>query len=168
MNALPWLRGIQTRTSFEVAAESTFLFFGLFRATPATRGGSQARGQIRATAAGLHHSHSYAGSEPHLPPTPQLTARPDPQPTERGQGRNPSPRGYRSGVLLLSHSGTPKDFFFFFFLTKTWFVQAISLLGNFSRGSSDASAHRHTHKKVHRSTVLWNEEVGEPTTNSAK
>ena len=34
---------------------------------------SQARGQIRAIAAGLHHSHSNAGSEPHLLPTPQLT-----------------------------------------------------------------------------------------------
>ena len=29
---------------------------------------------IRATAAGLHPSHSNAGSEPRLPPTPQLMA----------------------------------------------------------------------------------------------
>ena len=29
-------------------------------------GSSQARGQIGATAAGLHHSHSNARSEPHL------------------------------------------------------------------------------------------------------
>ena len=33
-------------------------FFYLFRVTPAVYGGSQARGQIRATVAGLHHSHS--------------------------------------------------------------------------------------------------------------
>ena len=34
-------------------------------------GGSQARGQIRAAAAGLHHRHSNAGSEPCLQCTPQ-------------------------------------------------------------------------------------------------
>ena len=40
-------------------------------------GGSQARGLIRAEAAGLQHNHSNAGFEPHLQPTPQLTATPD-------------------------------------------------------------------------------------------
>ena len=35
-------------------------------------GGSQARGQIGAAAAGLHHIHSNAGSDPRLRPTPQL------------------------------------------------------------------------------------------------
>ena len=40
--------------------------------------GSQARDQIRATVAGLRHSHSNAGSEPGLQPTPQLTEMPDP------------------------------------------------------------------------------------------
>ena len=49
-----------------------------FRATHAAYGGSQARGPIRATAAGVHHSHSIARSEPHLGPTPQLTATPHP------------------------------------------------------------------------------------------
>ena len=38
----------------------------LFMAAPATFGSSQARGRIGAAAAGLHHSHSKAGSEPHL------------------------------------------------------------------------------------------------------
>ena len=43
-------------------------FFGvlLSRATPAAYGGSQARGQIGATASSLHHSHSNARSEPCL------------------------------------------------------------------------------------------------------
>ena len=41
-------------------------------------GSSQARGLIRAVAAGLHPSHSNARSELHLQPTPQLTAMPDP------------------------------------------------------------------------------------------
>ena len=40
-----------------------FLLFGLFRVTPVACGGSQARGRIRAVVAGLHHSHSNAGSE---------------------------------------------------------------------------------------------------------
>ena len=51
-------------------------------------GGSQAKGQIGAVAAGLHHSHSNAASEPCLRPTTQLTATPDPYPTEEGQGSN--------------------------------------------------------------------------------
>ena len=46
---------------------------------------SQTRSRIRATAAGLHHSHSNVGYEPHLWPTLQLTATPYPKPTEWGQ-----------------------------------------------------------------------------------
>ena len=38
----------------------------LFRATPEAYGSSRARGGIRAVAAGLHHSQSNVGSEPHL------------------------------------------------------------------------------------------------------
>ena len=56
-----------------------FLFiFLLFRAALKACGGSQARGLIGATAAGLHHSHSNARTELHLRPTPQLMATPDP------------------------------------------------------------------------------------------
>ena len=40
--------------------------FLLFRAIPTAYGGSQARGLIGSIAASLHHSHSKAGSEPHL------------------------------------------------------------------------------------------------------
>ena len=54
-----------------------FCFF-LFRVAPAAYGGSQTRGPVGAAAAGLHHSHSSSGSKPHLRPTPQLTATPDP------------------------------------------------------------------------------------------
>ena len=50
----------------------------LFRATPTPYGGSQARGRIRAAAAGLHHSHSHTRSEPCLQHMPQLTAMLDP------------------------------------------------------------------------------------------
>ena len=43
-----------------------FFSFVFFRAVPTAHGGSQARGGIGAAAAGLHHSHSSAGSEQHL------------------------------------------------------------------------------------------------------
>ena len=61
--------------------ETFFFFFCLFAiswAAPSVYGGSQARGLIRAVAAGLLQSHSNLGSEPRLQPTPQLTAMPDP------------------------------------------------------------------------------------------
>ena len=57
--------------------DSSFFFF-LSTATPAAYGSSQGRGQIRAAAAGLNHSHSNTGSKPHLRPMPQLVAMPDP------------------------------------------------------------------------------------------
>ena len=52
--------------------------FAFFRAAPAAWGSSQARGLIRAVAAGLRQSHSNTGLEPRLQSTPQLTATPDP------------------------------------------------------------------------------------------
>ena len=56
-----------------------YLFIFVFsRAAPEAYGGSQARGPIGAVAAGLHQSHSNAGSEPRLQPAPQLTATLDP------------------------------------------------------------------------------------------
>ena len=69
-----------------------FLFFCLFSAIPTAHGGSQDKGPVGATAAGLH-SHSNTRSEPCLRPTPQLVVTPDPWPTERGQGSNLQPHG---------------------------------------------------------------------------
>ena len=69
-----------------------FSVFCLFKAPPVTYGGSQARDLIGATA-GSGHSHSSKGSEPCLRSTPQLTAMPDPLPTEQGQGSNLQPHG---------------------------------------------------------------------------
>ena len=73
-------------TSFAPPHEVTYgslpppLFFSLplFKAVFAAYVSSQARGLIGAAAADLHHSHSNMGSEPHLRPTPQLTAMLDP------------------------------------------------------------------------------------------
>ena len=53
-------------------------FFLLFRAALAAYGDSQARGRIGAVAVSLCQNHSNAGSKPHLQPTSQLTAMPDP------------------------------------------------------------------------------------------
>ena len=55
-----------------------FFFFCIFRAASMAYGCSQARGQIGAVAAGLHHSHSNKGSKPCLQPIPQLTVTLDP------------------------------------------------------------------------------------------
>ena len=52
--------------------------FFFFTATPIAYGSSQSMGQIRATAADLHYSHSNKGFKPHLQPTSQLTATLDP------------------------------------------------------------------------------------------
>ena len=54
-----------------------FFVFCLSRAAPVAHGGYQARGLIVATAL-AYSSHSNARSEPHLRPTPQFTATPDP------------------------------------------------------------------------------------------
>ena len=54
-----------------------------FRAIPEAYGGSQARGWMGAVDAGLYHSHSNEGSQPHLRPKPQLMVTPDCWPTER-------------------------------------------------------------------------------------
>ena len=62
----------------------------VFRATPVGYGSSKARGRIRAAALSLHHSHSNAGSQLHLGPTPQLTTMADLLLTERGQGMEPA------------------------------------------------------------------------------
>ena len=55
-----------------------FVFLPFRGPLPAACGGSQARGLIGAVATSLHQSQSNAGSEPHLQPTPQLPATPDP------------------------------------------------------------------------------------------
>ena len=55
-----------------------FFFFLLFMAAPAAYSISQARGQIRATAAGPPPQPSNARSEPPLQSAPQCTATPDP------------------------------------------------------------------------------------------
>ena len=63
---------------FSLSLSLFFFTFAFSRAAPVAHGGSQARGLIGAIASSLCQSHSNAGSEPGLQPTPQLTATPDP------------------------------------------------------------------------------------------
>ena len=68
----PLFKGGQDfKSPFSPSPFGLFVFLGPY-------GGSQARSLIRATAAGLHQSHSKTGSEPCLQPTPQLLATTDP------------------------------------------------------------------------------------------
>ena len=69
-----WRKGGQV----EKGEGLVLFFFLLFRAIPTTYGGSQARGPIRAIVPSLRHSYDIARSEPHLQPTPQLRATPEP------------------------------------------------------------------------------------------
>ena len=71
-----------------------FFFFFFVRAVLVAYGSCQARGQVRAAAASLCHSHNNTISEMHLRPMQQLEATQDPQPTERGQGSNLHPHVY--------------------------------------------------------------------------
>ena len=77
--------------SFYIKVFSFFFFFFWvflsFRAAPVAYGGSQVRGGIRATAAGLHHSHSNFRFEPHPWPMPQLTAMQILNPLSRARDR---------------------------------------------------------------------------------
>ena len=84
-----WIGKYLDRTSFILF----YFILLLFRAAPAACGNSQARDGMGAIAASLYHSHSNTGSKPHLWPTPQLTAMPDPLPSEQGQGSNQHPHG---------------------------------------------------------------------------
>ena len=56
--------GFMTLAQYAFLSSNILFFFSFFlRATLAAYGSSQARGLIRAIAAGLHHSHSNTGSE---------------------------------------------------------------------------------------------------------
>ena len=68
-------------------------------AAPGAYDSSPARSWIRTAANSLHHSHSNAGSKPHLWPTPQLRATPETYPTEQSWELNLHPLGHYVGFL---------------------------------------------------------------------
>ena len=75
---MPWNYNITLLSDLEFLLCVCVCLFAISRATPVAYGGSQARDPIGAVATSLRQSHSNAGSEPRLRPTPQLTAMPDP------------------------------------------------------------------------------------------
>ena len=77
-----------------------YLFFFLLRATPLAYGGSQARSQIGAAAAGLNHSHSNVGYELCLWPITQLEATPDPLTHWVRPGTEPESSWILAGFLM--------------------------------------------------------------------
>ena len=108
------IQSVKTSTFWRLIVESIYLgpwffvflffwFFLLFRVELKAHGSSQARGQIGAAAASLHHSHSNMGSEAPLQPIPELMEMLAPQPTEQGQGSNPYPHVYKLDSFLLRH-----------------------------------------------------------------
>ena len=64
-------KSVNTESPADHCLPPPFVFLAISWATPAAYGGSQARGRIGAVATGLRQSHSNAGSEPRLQPTPQ-------------------------------------------------------------------------------------------------
>ena len=74
----------------------------LFRAALAAHGSSQARGQIGAAAAHLHHSHP--GSKPYLQPAPQLVAMQDPSQNPLRKARDRAYILRDTSLNLLSHN----------------------------------------------------------------
>ena len=105
---------------FLIVQSSTIYFY--FLATPVTYGSSQARGRIGAAAAGLCHSHSKVGFQPHLRPTPQLMVTPDPWPTEQGQGLNPILMDTSQICFCCTTMGTPILAFLFSGFVYLFFV----------------------------------------------
>ena len=59
----PLVASLMTIFLFLMKSNFFLVLFAISWAVPAAYGGSQARGRIGAIAAGLHHSHSSAGSE---------------------------------------------------------------------------------------------------------
>ena len=102
-----------------VLPRNLHLFFPLFfRAAAEAYGGSQARGQIGATAASLHHSCNNGESELHLRPTLQLMA------GSLTYSARPGMEPASSWILVEFVSTEPQwefpvihFFFFFFFLS---------------------------------------------------
>ena len=72
-------------------------------------GNSQARGQIEAAGAGLHHSHSNMDSALHLRPTPQLTTKPDPSPLSEARDQTQILMDTGWVCHCWAMTGTPKD-----------------------------------------------------------
>ena len=88
-------------------------FFLIFMPVPVAYGGSQVRGQIGAGAAGLHHSHSKAGSEPHLQPMLQLWKHQILNPLSEARDQTCIFMDANWILNPLSHNGNPQCYLYF-------------------------------------------------------
>ena len=98
-----------------------FIFFLLFEAAPVAYGGSQASGLIGATAVSLCHNHSNTRSELCLPPTPQLTAKPDPLTHWARPGIEPATSWFLVGFISAAPQRHLLEFIFYVFINTLWF-----------------------------------------------
>ena len=90
--------------------EQHFIYLFIFMAIPVAYRSSQARGQIRAAAASLHHGHGHTRSEQHLQPTPQLVAMWDPLTHWARPGIKPtSSQRLHLALNPLSHNGNAEN-----------------------------------------------------------
>ena len=97
------------RHACEVFIIIYFFSFLLFRATPAAYGSCQARGQIGATAASLHHATATRDLSWSVTySTAQATWIFNPF-SGQGQGSNPDPQGYQSDCFRSATTGTPES-----------------------------------------------------------
>ena len=74
-------------------------------------GGAQARGPIGATVASLHYSHSNAGSQLCLQPSPQLKAMPDPSPLSEARDGTCILMDTNQVPFHCATTGTPRETF---------------------------------------------------------
>ena len=118
----------------------------VFRATLAAYGSSQARGPNRAVVAGLSNTRS----KPHLWPTAQLEAIPDPWPAEQGQGSHPILMGTRLLLNPQRHNGNSLFIYFMLLLLH------IRKLSNAQKRCSFVSRLLAGFVMQPPSTVFWN------------
>ena len=122
-------------------------------ATPATYVSSQARGPIRSYSCQPMPQPQHAGTKPHLWPTPQLTATPDPWPTEWGRASNPILTDTSWILFYCATMGTPFFFFFSRFLWLHLWYMEVPRPG--VKSGATAASFCHDHSNVGSKPHLW-------------
>ena len=148
----PWTKwldpSIFTVPQMYLGGERIFLCVS-FRAKPTAYRSFQAGGWIGAAAAGLHHSHSNTRSKPHLWPTPQLMATPDPLSHWARTGIKPTSSWIRVGFVT---SEPQREF---------WFLSGNCI--KYSRtGQWDWSHREAGRKEMSKEQSAWKLWCGEP------
>ena len=131
--------------------------FFFFKAAPKAYGGSQARGQIRAVTASLHHGHSNPRSKLCLPPTPQLMAAQDPYPTEQGQELKLQPHGYQLDSFPMSQDGNSNNVFKRIFIATLLIIAKMATMEVFkvTYQISNGTQEQRTTQPIKKNEVIW-------------